>query len=192
MRYLPLIAGVLLICAPAKADKFWLSDPAKQAATPGSSPDLIHGVLVAEDDEAYHIRIEGGELVLPKSRVFKVEKDGLTLDAIIKKETGKQKELAQANRERIAAQAEAKAQRDVRIAEASARRRARAVEADAPRIEVAPIQVTPIQPAEFDPVLGVVTGGVSDMDLIRDAEMLWKTTKDRRYLRQLRLLRRLR
>lgn len=187
MRYLPLIAGVFLICAPAKADKFWLSDPAKQADTAGSSPELIRGVLVAEDDLAYHIRIEGGELALPKSRVFKVEKDGLTLDAIVKAEASAKKAQDVANEERIAAQSAAKQRRDVRIAEATARRSARVAEAVSSRPQVLPITV-----AEFDPVIGVVSGGVSDAALIRDAKMLWKTTKDRRYLRQLRLLRRLR
>jgi len=187
MRYLPLIAGVLLICAPAKADKFWLSDPAKSQAAAGSSPDVIEGVLVAEDDEGYHIRVEGGELVLPKSRVFKVEKDGLTLDAIVKAETSKKDSGEKANKDRRVAQAEAKQRRDVRIANASARRSASAVEAGISRS-----QVTPAPTASFDPVVGRVSGIISDAVLMRDAKVLWDLTKDRRYLRELRELRRMR
>ena len=187
MRYLPLIAGVLLICAPAKADKFWLSDPAQQPATAGSSPDLIQGVLVAEDDEAYHVRIEGGEVLLPKAQVFKVEKDGLTLTDITKAEASSKKALAQANKDRVAAQAQASKRRKARIVEASARRTARAIEADASRR-----QAPALPAARFDPIIGVVTGGISDAALIRDTEALWKRTRDRRYLRQLRQLRRLR
>lgn len=187
MRYLPLIAGVLLICAPAKADKFWLSDPAAQKAAAGSSPDLIEGVLVAEDDESYHVRIEGGEIVLSKKRVFKVEKDGLTLDAIVKAEGAKKEALEQANKDRVLAQAEAKQQRNVRFAEASSRSSAEAVEADTSRSEVSPAATQ-----RFDPVVGVVAGVVSDAALMRDAKVLWNLTKDRRHLRDLRQLRRMR
>ena len=104
MRYLPLIAGVLLICAPAKADKFWLTDPeSQQSSAAGSSPSLIQGVLVATDDEGYHVRIVGGEVVLSKKIVFKIEKDGLTLDAIIKAETDSKQIGETANESRRAA-----------------------------------------------------------------------------------------
>lgn len=187
MRYLPLIAGVLLICAPAKADKFWLSDPAKQNAAAGSSPDLIEGVLVAEDDETYHVRIEGGEIVLSKKSVFKVEKDGLTLDAIVKAEGDKKQALEQANKDRAVAQAEAQRQHRVRVVEASARRSARAVDAGTSRS-----QVSPAPGQRFDPVVGVVSGAASDATLMRDAKAMWDLTRNRSYLRQLRQLRRMR
>ena len=187
MRYISLIAGVLLICAPAKADKFWLSDPAKQNAAAGSSPDLIEGVLVAEDDEAYHVRIEGGEIVLSKQGVFKVEKDGLTLDAIVKAEADKKQALEQANKDRAVAQAEAKRQHRVRVVEASARRSARAVDAGTNRS-----QVSPAPGPRFDPVVGVISGGTSDAALMRDAKAMWDLTRHRSHLRQLRQLRRMR
>ena len=134
MRYLPLIAGVLLICAPAKADKFWLTDPKdEQNAAAGSSPNLIEGVLVAEDEEGYHVRVEGGQILLPKASVFKVEKDDLTIDAIVKAETDSKQVGEDANQDRRATQATQKRQRDVRIAEASASRSSQAVEATLPR-----------------------------------------------------------
>lgn len=187
MRYLPLIAGVLLFCAPAKADKFWLTDPKaeQQSAADGSSPNLIEGVLVAEDDEGYHIRTVGGEILLPKKSVFKVEKDGLTLDAIVKAEKDGKESGEQANQERRTAQANAKRMRDVRIAEASARRSAEAVEASADVGQAS-------QGSGFDPVLGVATGYDSMAAMLHDAQIAWSLTKDRRYLRLLRQLRRLR
>ena len=78
MRYIPLFAGVLLICAPAKADKFWLTDPnTKQSSVAGSSPNLIEGVIVAEKDGLYHVRIVGGQVMLAKKSIFKVEKDDI-------------------------------------------------------------------------------------------------------------------
>jgi hypothetical protein len=188
MRYLPLLIGALLFAAPAKADKFWLSDPKAQAnAAEGSSPNLIEGVLLAEDEDGYHVRVEGGEILLPKKTVFKVEKDGLTLDAIVAAEKDKQAALERANAERRLAQQTARAEREIRAAEATARRRARAVEADVSRDGG-----ERVEPQGFDPVLGVATGGNTDADLMRDAQIAWSLTKDRRYLKLLRQLRRLR
>ena len=186
MRYLPLIAGVLLICAPAKADKFWLTDPkTEKNAAAGSSPNLNEGVLVAEDDDSYHVRINGGEVLLPKSSVFKVEKDDLTLDAIVKAEADSQKAGEQANEERRATQATQKRQRDVRIAEASSRRSAQAVDAGTTR------GTTPVPAGRFDPVLGV-SDDYSQYAMMHDAQLAWSMTKDRRYLQLLRQLRRMR
>lgn len=52
--------------------------------------------------------------------------------------------------------------------------------------------VTPAPAASFDPVIGRVNGIVSDAVLMRDAKVMWELTHDRRYLQQLRRLRRLR
>lgn len=188
MRYLPLIAGVLLICAPAKADKFWLSDPkAQQNAPAGSSPNIIEGVLVAENEEGYHVRIEGGEILLPKASVFKVEKDGLSLDTIVKAE-GKAKKAGElANQERRLLQEVRKRENDVRIVEATSRRSSRAVEATQGQG-----QREPARAQGFDPVVGVATGFNSHYAMMRDAQLAWTMTKDRRYLKLLRQLRRLR
>lgn len=186
MRYLPLIAGVLLICAPAKADKFWLTDPeSQQSSAAGSSPSLIQGVLVATDDEGYHVRIVGGEVVLSKKIVFKIEKDGLTLDAIIKAETDSKQIGETANESRRAAQAAQQHMRDVRVAEASASRPAKAVEASSDRS-------APPMTGSFDPVLGVASGYNSQYAKMQDAQIAWNRTKDRRYMKLLRQLRRMR
>ena len=101
MRYLPLTVCALLFAVPAKADKFWLSDPAAEKnAAAGSSANVLEGVLIAETEDAYQVRIVGGEVFLPKKAVFKVEKDGLTLDSIAKSEKDNSEALAAANRER--------------------------------------------------------------------------------------------
>lgn len=184
MRYLPVIAFALLFAAPAKADKFWLSDPKVDAAAPaGSSPNLIEGVLLAENDEGYHIRVVGGELVLPKQRVFQVEKDGLTLDAIVQAERDALAAGERANEERRLVQRAQFEERRVRIAEATARRRARAVEASTGRGDVV------VAPATFDPVLSVATGS-DHYAQMRDARLMWEHTRDRSYLKLLRRLRR--
>jgi hypothetical protein len=189
MRYLPLIAGILLICAPAKADKFWLADPkTEQNAAPGSSPNVIEGVLVAEDEEAYHVRVEGGEIVLLKSRVYKVEKDKLSIGAIAKAEQQSRKAGEEANAQRLQKQQMDREIRNVKIANAVARRSAAAVEASASRN----VEEVILPRAGFDPILGIATGFDSDYIIRRDAELAWSLTRDRRYLRMIRKLRRLR
>jgi hypothetical protein len=186
MRYLILPLSALLFAVPAKADKFWLSDPAAEKNTPaGSSPNIIEGVLVAESDEGYHVRVVGGEILLPKTSVFRIEKDDLSLDAIVAAEQESQAAGERANEERRLAQAAEQRERELRAVEASLTRSdVRAREASvtlAPRVG-------------FDPVLGVATEGnmMPQGELIRDVQLAYTLTKDRRYLKVLRQLRRLR
>lgn len=183
MRTLPLIACALLFAVPAKADKFWLSDPAAQKdAAAGSTPDVIEGVLLAEDADGYHLRIVGGELVLPKKAVFKIEKDGLTVDAIVKVEKDAAAVLATADRERQLLQEVARKEREIRVAEASARRgSARPAEASAPRRDAAPA---------YDPVVDAIVPAAGDPVLA--AKLAWEQTGDRRWLVEMRRLRRAR
>ncbi|MCU0862608.1 MAG: hypothetical protein MUC36_02340 [Planctomycetes bacterium] len=181
MRFLPVCVCAALFALPAKADKFWLSDPAAQQNSVGS-PEIIEGVLLAENDEGYHLRVVGGELLLPKKSVFKVEKDGLSLDAITKAERDGAERLASQNRDRELAQQAAAKGREIRVLEASARRDARAVEASGP---------ARADGSGFDPVVGVNRGPVQ-ADLMTDAQLAYEMTRDRRYLRVLRQLRRLR
>lgn len=187
MRLIPLLIGAALFAAPAKADKFWLSDPAADNAAAGSSPNLIEGVLIAESDEGYHVRVEGGEVLLPKASVFKIEKDDLTVDALVQREKDAAEAGERANEERRLAQAEAAVERERRFAEASVRREAQAVEASLPRTVV----VAAPQPV-YDPVLGVVPAAIDHHALMREARAQWRLTNDRRYLKRLRQLRRLR
>ncbi len=186
MRTLPVIVCAALFALPAKADKFWLSDPADKDAAAGSSPNVIEGVLLAEDAEGYHIRVVGGELVLPKKAVFKVEKDDLSLDAIVKAETDGAEALAAADRERVLQQEIARKEREIRLTEAATRRAsARPAEASAPAAAPAAAPV-------FDPVLDVAPVPATLAELQRAARLAFEQTGDRAYLRELRQLRRLR
>ena len=188
MRFLPLSVCALLFALPAKADKYWLSDPAgEKNAAAGSSPNVIEGVLLAEDKDGYHLRIVGGEMLLLKKSVFKVEKDDLTLAAIVKAEQDLADKQAAANREREQEQTASRKLRDIQVLEASMRRsRGDVIDAQA--------QVSaPVPQPYFDPVVGVARGGLGpQQDLMVDAQIAWQMTRDPRYLKVLRQLRRLR
>lgn len=187
---LPLVA--LCLQVPAKADKFWLSDPAAQKNAPeGSLPNLVEGVLIAESDEGYHVRIVGGEVLLPKKSVFRIEKDDLSIATIVKQEQAAASQRAAAEEaapkaapataRRKSAKAEAK--------EATARRR-EPTETPAP----APASAQP-KASTFDPVIGrevPPTDGLSQADLMAELQLAWTMTKDKRYLVALRQLRRMR
>ena len=186
MRVIPLVVCSLLFSLPAKADKFWLEDPdSHKNAAAGSSPAVIEGVLLKEDADGYHIRTVGGEIVLAKKSVFRVDKDGLTLDGIVKAETDKAAANQAADQERQMAQAADRRAAQVKAVEASARRDAATpVEAAAP--VPAPIDVP------FDPVIDVVPSPtvVSHAQLLRDLKLAHEVTGDRSFLKQLRIERR--
>lgn len=187
MRILPLVLGSLLFQVPAYADTFWLSDPAAQKnAAEGSQPDVVRGVLIAESDEGYHVRIVGGEVILPKSSVFKIEKDDLSIDAIVKLEQDQADALAAADRERQMAQAAARRARQVAAVEASTTKAATSTTTEA-------VVVAEPEPS-FDPVLGVAreSGAINQPQLLRDLQLAWSLTQDRRYLKLLRQVRRMR
>jgi len=187
MRSLPLLVCALLLQVPAKADKFWLSDPnAPKNSAEGSMPNVITGVLIAESDEGYHVRIVGGEVILPKKAVHKIEKDDLSIDAIAKAEKDGAEARDAANKERQMAEAAAKRAREVKAVEAAAKR---VVETPAP----APVAGADGMAGGFDPVIGVdrSVGGMSAVAMQREVQLAWSLTKDRRYLRVLRQLRRL-
>ena len=186
MRFLPLVLGTLLLQVPAKADKFWLSDPeAQKEAAEGSSPHVVIGVLIKEDAEGYHVRIDGGTVILAKAAVFKVEKDNLTVDTIVKAEKDRSQELEAADRERQMAQSAERRARDVQAMEASSRRaQAAPAASQAPAAEESPA---------FDPVIDALRSGtpVSNAELMRDAQLAFSLTRDRRYIKLVRQLRRM-
>ena len=93
MRTPILLCAAALFAAPLKADKFWLGDPDKQTVE-GSAPDVIEGVLIDENATSYHIRVVGGEIVLSKKQVVKVEKDDLTLAKLLDAEQVERERLA--------------------------------------------------------------------------------------------------
>jgi hypothetical protein len=186
MRFLPLCVCAALFAVPAKADKFWLSDPAAPQNS-GGSPEVLDGVLLAESDEGYHVRIVGGEILLPKKSVFKIEKDALSLEAIVRAEQDSAEKLATANRERELQQQAARKLREIQVLEASARREVRTAEATGGGGQAQVVE------SGFDPVIGVARGpSMVQNDLIQDAHLAYELTRDRRYLRVLRQLRRLR
>jgi hypothetical protein len=168
MRFPLLVVCALLLQVPAKADKYWLSD-----AT--SAPAFVEGVLIAESDEGYHVRVRGGEVLLPKKLVLRIEKDALSVDDLVAAEKAGKAQRETSEQERRTAQAAPAPRRMGNAAEASATR-----DADAAAV-----------PAEaFDPVLDRTTVQ-GDAELQRDLQLAWSLTKDRRYLRLLRQQRRL-
>jgi len=181
MRILLFPLAALLFTVPAKADKFWFSDPAANRAAEGSLPDMIAGVLLGEDADVYRIRTVGGELVLAKKSVVRVEKDGLTVEAIERAEKEAADALAAANRERELRQQIGKKEREIRAAEAATKKGAgKPVEASAPAT---------VEPPTFDPVLGVGKPRDGHADELRRS---FELTGDRDLLRALRLHRRMR
>lgn len=191
MRILPLLCAAALLSVPAKADKFWLGDPGKQSVK-GGSPDVIEGVLIDENATSYHIRVVGGEIVLPKKRVFKIEKDGLTLEKIVEAEKKETARLKKAAERRALERTAERLRREVAEAEAATERH---VEREHEEREVhhghdEHVVVTP----GFDPVIGRVSpvyGYYSHQQLLAELTLAWTLTKDRRYLKALRRLRRL-
>ncbi|HEX6810967.1 MAG TPA: hypothetical protein VF384_05015 [Planctomycetota bacterium] len=182
---IPLVVCSLLFQLPAKADKFWLSDPEvhNKNAVAGSLPDVIEGVLVSEDADGYHIRTVGGEVVLPKKSVFRIEKDGLTLDAVVKAEADAAKVNAAADQERQMAQTAERRANQAKAMEAAARR------TDAP-VEPAPAATAPEVP--YDPVLDVIPsrGAGSQAALMRELRHAFEVSGDRSFLKELRMARR--
>lgn len=183
MRALPFALLSLCLCGTAKADRFWLSDP--DAKLPdGVAPTIVEGVLLAQSDEGYHVRIVGGEVLLPKSAVKRIDKDTLSIEAIVALE-------AQA-----AAAAPAPSPALASAPASAPRRRARPVDATASSATAAPTPAAaPVgseQPTGYDPILGRNPAGHAAKAAQRNA--LWQAylqTRDRRFLVELRRLRRL-
>jgi hypothetical protein len=121
---------------------------------------------------------------LDKARVVRVEKDGLTLEAIGQQEAEHQKASAAAEHEaRQAHAAEAAAHAD----------RARAVDATL-NTQPAP-QPAPVEPESglvYDPVLHALrpVRGTSTHELRRELELVYQQTGDREIIKMLRILRR--
>jgi|GEM_PF-5825286 len=188
MRNLSLLFSAALLAAPANADQFWLTDRSSAAnAAAGSSPEVIEGVLLADEGGYYRVRVAGGEVFLRKSTVFAVEKDDLNVEAIVAAEVANKAEGERANRERGAAQSTSRSRSRNPRAE---RRGSRA--GDEARVVEASLTRSAASPSSFDPVVGAVANGDRQQELMRAAERAYALTKDRRHLKQLRRLRRLR
>ena len=188
MRNLPLLLSATLLAAPANADQFWLTDRSSAAdAAAGSSPEVIEGVLLADEGGYYRVRVIGGEVFLRKSTVFAVEQDGLNVEAIVAAELANKTEGERANRERGAAQATSRSRSRKSRGERSGYRAG-----DEASVVDASLRRPAASPRSFDPVVGAVANSDQQQELMRAAERAYSLTKDRRYLKQLRRLRRLR
>ncbi len=154
---LPLVCAALLAPA-ARADRFHLGSAETAEKMTDGEADVIEGVLLEETETTYRIRIEGGEIELAKSRVYKVEKTGLTVEQVQDQESDAAERLAEANRERrdlLVASREARMERvrEVRAMEASMRAEAQAAEAG-----FVPQILQPVDAGGYDPVLGIYRG----------------------------------
>ncbi len=179
MRSLAVLCA-LFAALPAKADTFWFAEPSSTPeAADNAVRDCLRGVLVSEDAANYVVRVVGGEMTIAKSSVVRIEKDDLTVEAIAKSEAEAKDALAAADAARTQRQAESKLLREVAVAEASAR-----------KAEASPIAVLPPLPAAA-PSMGFARAGLSKRDLLREASMTYRETRDRELLRVIRQLRRL-
>ncbi len=122
MLRLALASLAALVLSPyASADKFYFtSDEETAKEEVDSLPDVVEGVLIAQDDENYTIRVEGGEVQVAKDMVFKIESDGLTVADLEAREAAAAPALAQADEERMQFLAAERAEAAARRAEAFA------------------------------------------------------------------------
>lgn len=170
-------------------DKFWFEAP-EAAQVEGSAPACVEGVLLDETDDAYHVRVVGGEVWLPKAQVVKVEKDRLTIQRIERAEQKAAEDAAKA------AAASPPATGEAGLDEIAAEDAA--PPCCDPQQELAVVEefveAAPVVPPYYDPVLHVlrVDPACSDWTLIRDLELAYEVTRDRTYLKLLRVMRRLR
>ncbi len=119
----------LALASTASADRFFVGTPESEAKL-AHGANYIEGVLIRTTDEEYVIRILNGEIRLPKSMVYKIEQDGLTVEQLEKREADRAATAAEANVRRAEARAEEAALREEEAIE-----RAR-VEEEAPKTEL--------------------------------------------------------
>lgn len=149
-RYLLPALALCALSPAAFADRFYFGTEDAAEKMVEGEPDYLEGVLLKEEDGFYVIRVQGGEVRVPKASVRKIEKDGLTADAIAEREKADAEYLAEANALRS----------QMIVAEASARRErireARAAEASAVREPVLVEAAVPVATPVYDPVLGLI------------------------------------
>lgn len=141
-----------------KADEFHFgsADAASKMAE-GSNADMIRGVLQRREGNMLVIRIVGGEIMVPRSSVYKIVNDDLSVADIVDYEMASAQQLAEANQARLKQQADEAAERLGRIRDA----RAREAELDSARtINVEEMEFS--APSSFDPIIGIDTGSEGD------------------------------
>ena len=202
MLRLALVPLAALVFSPyASADRFYFtSDEETAKEEVDSIPDAIEGVLTAEDEENYTIRVEGGEIQIAKDMVVKIERDALTVADIEAREASNAPALADAELAR-------REFLTVERAEAAARRaEVRAMEAALVEAEIVAaseaVYVPGVPPvlqdaSYYDPILGVVrapgypTVGIGESSaLLRDMFYRYQQRRSRDMARQMRQMRR--
>lgn len=183
MRMLFLAAAAIAALQPhLLADRFLLaSQQDASRAVEGSSPDVIEGVLLGVEDGMYRLRVVGGEMWLAKSSVQRIEKDALTVADIEAREKQQAEAAAKSGGANAGTPTDAMVLRGDR----------NAVDAVTPP----PAEVPAPARVRFDPVLGTMVDPaefMADAALERELTFAYTMTKDRRYIRLLRQLRRTR
>lgn len=113
---------------PALADKFHFGPADDAKKMQAGTPQIVEGVLLKEENGMLEIRVEGGTITLAKAMVTKIEKDGLTVADLEKREKDTRDKLALADRKRGEIQAaEASARRSEAPAEAAPQKELRIV-----------------------------------------------------------------
>lgn len=182
--------AVLALAATVPTQTFYLgteADHERMTAIEGSTPATLVGALIGEDDTTYTLRVEGGEVTLPKDSVWKVEGSAPTLASIEESEAKARDDLAIAENQRqefLARDREFVRNLRADAAEASYRAEPELV---LPEAEVAP-EFVPL-PA-YDPVLGVAPTYASSLAF--EYELLYQRTNDTQYRRLMRQARRMR
>ncbi len=201
MLRLALVPLAALVFSPyASADKFhFLSDEETAKEEVDSIPDVIVGVLTAQDEENYTIRVEGGEIQVAIDMVVKIERDNLTVADLEALEAANAPAVAQADEARqqflAAERAESAAVRSEIIAMEAALIEAEiAAAADAVYMPGVPPALQ--EASYYDPIIGVVRSPLSTISdsaaLLRDMFYRYQGQRTRDMARQMRQMRRYR
>jgi len=122
---LPLVLAFAASASALPADRFFFGSKADDDKFVGSegadARASLSGVLLREQDGMYVIRVEGGEVWVERSRVYKIEHDDLSVAQIEDRERSVKDELAAARARHLRQVAEAAAQRQAETAPTEAK-----------------------------------------------------------------------
>ena len=162
MKFIPHLALIpllsLAVSQQARADEFHFGTAERAAKmVEGSNPDMVRGVLIEQRGNNLVIRVVGGEISVPRSLVYKIVKDDLSVADIGAEEVANEGRLADANARRLDNQTEEAAKRLARIREAR-RHQAELDAADAKRAAHQPAD----RGRSYDPIIHRSIGPVLD------------------------------